>query len=466
MRTARMGTSFTFAIDPTLLAQARNWCDCNLGSSTETPYVYLGLERDGVKELDPSVAPPGVDIAAINLTRQVSHKVDGAAHVLANDALAGLQALNYWTDEVFDKYYNHFFPEAPRPTANEYDLRVRMLQKWTSKTGTILPQTSNCKSFDTLLKFLQDSDTGNKYPEGHALERVLSLSNIFDNAAAAHETYKPANIATMIIRRLASLDSGEASKTTHPAVWGPLGKRSFDLLSKLLDHLPNEVQAQIPVIESDDPALEFLGELDTDNASMSLFWSLVLAHLAVFSEAFRATIPAARQPDKDDKVQTALTSMVEQMQKTAKLAILGPATTTSTSTAIDIKLSRSKSIDIAEGDTQHSVLFRKVIDRSMQILTEFGPALALALLRKNPDAARLLMLKLPPSTSGASKYLAHIASMREHSESEMEHDLDAIHRGRISHAEAEKIITRTLGLVRTTPRMLHHTKAHTTLSQD
>ena len=335
-------------------------------------------------------------------------------------------------------------------------MRIDIYRAWTSSAGNIRLQPSAVANSDALADAIVKSNVANIPTPGHCFERLTNICNAFFDSMTGEQqvdsSLEDCAISHTILNRLAMLSEGADWKTrfrTNIAL--PSGPRKARLLSLIMDYLPIEVQKRVDTIEvgSVDDVLN--ADIGSRNPSMMCFWDTVLSSLEEWTAALTKLCPpssvklssefssAASNGDK-------MASVFEKAMKNANNASLMAHASQSDSSeskaaSAGTSVEKQKAIEVATSEAAASVTFREACEKAMSQSSDY---LAWQTLLQNPDASRLLHVKIPSSVSNTNPHLAYISKMRSFQFMEMEKDFAAKHGGRFSHADAAKLVTRAL----------------------
>ena len=421
-----------------------------------------GEEEGALRPLNSAAAPEGIHIDAVNVLRAALFCDAGPEHVRAvDDLLTGPEGFDYLQGDVFKSVYESLcgaFPAGCRSSGTK-EMRVDMLKMWSAKMGPFRLQIQSAMGTKKLGAWLINSEIGAKPTPGHAFQRLLGLaisfySHMDEAEKSIFPTYEPCAISSVILQRLGQFAAGAKwDEVYRMNIAAPMGEEAEEWLSDLLDMLPYDVQLLITTLEMPDGEWRvdhspLFIDTSSRNKSVQQWWKLVRANIKVFIKALNSVCTpleigaggaAAGATDMSVIAEALTENSSAALMSHAAYADQAEAKATSSGDIIE----KVKLVALCKSDSPKSVSFRASMQQAIDAESEQA---GLEILLKNPDAGRLLMVKISPSIASTSKYLQYIVSMRNFIFMKVEKLFASKHGGRFSHAAAAKLVTRALKL--------------------
>ena len=388
------------------------------------------------------------------------HGPDALAAVDASNA--GADGFGYLGPDNFKKFYEFIMGgEVPRgsPASGTKEMRLELFTKWGELVGKIQAQPSAIKDTTALVSFVIDSNNGHKIPNGHCFERFVGLTSLFfDNMEAEEQsrfpTYESCVIASTILKRLAYFTCGsEWEEVFRLNIASPMSQQAAKWLSAIMDLLPEDLQLGIQTIELPEGDWRANGTpliVDTNsrNESVQLLWEGTGRNLESWQKALFSVLPPQKpttsRPSSQSSDAEAFTAA---LRETSRAALLQNAEAADAAedkaTETGSKVNRAKIAALETGSTDAAMRFRATVTKAMKSGCESE---GLQILLKNPDAHRMLMVKISASIASTCPHMQYISTMRNAYFMKAEKTFATKHGGRFSHAAAAKLVTRALSL--------------------
>ena len=419
-------------------------------------------DDDSFRALGEESAPDGVRIGVLNSLRGAFFSDNDGERLAAIDSLiATSDGLGYFSGPAFKRAYEHFFGEFPEscPESGTKEMRIKLLQKWSSMVGPFRLQIMEATSLTALSAWLVKTNAGMKPSQGHAFNRLLGLASSFFESMSADDrarfpTYEPCVISETILKRIGQWAAGQEWKEIYRlniAAEDGFSPDAEEWLSAVLDALPHDIQLQISTIEMPGDDWRANGTplaVDTSsrNKSVRALWKLVRDNIGVWREALHKICkPLDLEPSNGPGEASGMGQVAAALREQATVNLLSHAAIVdqaeNKATATGDSIEKSKVVELTTSDSIAAATFRAVVQKSIDSPSE---ETGLPFLLGNPDSARLIMVKISPSIAATSKYIQHISTMRNFLFMKIEKLFADKHGGRFSHSAAAKLVARAM----------------------
>lgn len=423
--------------------------------------IAAGVDPDDFNRISTDAFPPEVNRDIIDMVR-CAFVVDFGLETLkmVDEAIAGPEGLSYLTHEQFEKAWLKLKGPLPpgTPEGGTKPLRISLFKAWGESSGPKRPQPKSVLSGDALISWLEISDNGQLTIPGQAMERLTGESQRWYNNFDAGDkirliSYQDSSISATFLQRLASFVAGEDWKSVYRTTIGaPMGPRATNWLTKIMDLLPAETQALIDIIHIVDPDAPLDADTSSTNPSIQKHWDTL--NISEVFDYWKSALNQVCPPSASSLSSSAAASgglqndsIVSAIRESNNTALMAQAANLDSAeekaTASGAKVEKTKIAELAKGTGEFSVNFRQTMDEAIA-----APSVAqgLQIALKNPDALRLLQVKLQPSLLASSVHIQYISILRNEYYSNTEAEFTKKHGGRYSHAQAGKLIVRALQL--------------------